>query len=105
MGAALLGICALLGLISSGPVATAVPSPSPAASGIDKLRHIIVVMRRDVPTYTGKLPDIIVKTVFGCARGRYGTTLDYVSRTVEALRQSGMPDRALEALLKRCGDP
>ncbi|RKP49141.1 gamma-glutamylcyclotransferase [Trinickia fusca] len=60
------------------------------------------VMRRDVPTYTGKLPDAIVKTVFGCARGRYGTTLDYVSRTVEALRASGMPDRALEALLKRC---
>lgn len=60
------------------------------------------VMRRDVPTYTGKLPDAIVKTVFGCAHGRYGTTLDYVSRTVEALRASGMPDRALEALLKRC---
>ncbi|CAN7501002.1 gamma-glutamylcyclotransferase [Trinickia sp. LjRoot230] len=62
------------------------------------------VMRRDVPTYTGKLPDSIVKTVFGCARGRYGTTLEYVSRTVDALRESGMPDRALEALLKRCLD-
>jgi cation transport protein ChaC len=60
------------------------------------------IMRRDVPTYTGKLSDAIVKTVFGCARGRYGTTLDYVSRTVEALRESGMPDRALEALLERC---
>ncbi|MGN6649864.1 gamma-glutamylcyclotransferase [Trinickia sp.] len=60
------------------------------------------VMRRDVPTYTGKLPDDIVKTVLTCARGRYGTTLDYVCRTVEALRECGMPDRALEALLKRC---
>jgi cation transport protein ChaC len=60
------------------------------------------VMRRDVPTYTGKLPDAVVKTVLGCARGRYGTTLDYVSRTVAALRESGIPDRALEALLKRC---
>jgi cation transport protein ChaC len=70
-------------------------------------RHVAAlafVMRRNVPTYTGKLPDAVVKTVFGCARGRYGTTLDYVSRTVEALRQSGMPDRALEALLKRCRD-
>jgi cation transport protein ChaC len=63
------------------------------------------VMRRDVPTYTGKLSDAVVKTVFGCARGRYGTTLDYVSRTVEALRESGMPDRALEALLERCRVP
>lgn len=60
------------------------------------------VMRRDVPSYTGKLRDDVVKTVFGCACGRYGTTLDYVSRTVDALRDSGMPDRALEALLARC---
>jgi cation transport protein ChaC len=59
-------------------------------------------MRRDAPTYTGKLPDPVVRAVFGCACGRYGTTLDYVSRTVKALRESGMPDHALEALLKRC---
>jgi glutathione-specific gamma-glutamylcyclotransferase len=60
------------------------------------------VMRRDIPTYTGKLADEVVQAVFGCASGRYGTTLDYVSRTVTALRESGMPDRALEALLARC---
>jgi glutathione-specific gamma-glutamylcyclotransferase len=60
------------------------------------------VMRRDATSYTGKLADPIVRTVLGCASGRYGTTLDYVSRTVEALRESGMPDRALEALLRRC---
>lgn len=60
------------------------------------------IMRRDVPTYTGKLSDDMVKAVFACARGRYGTTLDYVCRTVEALRECGMPDRALEALLRRC---
>jgi glutathione-specific gamma-glutamylcyclotransferase len=60
------------------------------------------VMRRDVPSYTGKLADHVVRHVFGCACGRYGTTLDYVSRTVEALRECGMPDRALEALLRRC---
>ena len=69
-----------------------------------RVAALAFVMRRDVPTYTGKLPDTVVKTVLGCARGRYGTTLDYVSRTVEALRQSGMPDRTLEALLKRCAD-
>jgi glutathione-specific gamma-glutamylcyclotransferase len=60
------------------------------------------VMRRDVPSYTGKLNDQTVRTVLGCACGRYGTTLDYVRRTVEALRESGMPDRALEQLLARC---
>ncbi|MGH8780946.1 gamma-glutamylcyclotransferase [Paraburkholderia sp.] len=60
------------------------------------------VMRRDVASYTGKLTDDVVRTVLGCARGRYGTTLDYVSRTVAALRESDMPDRALEGLLARC---
>ena len=67
-----------------------------------RVEALAFVMRRDVPTYTGRLPDDIVKAVLSCAQGRYGTTLDYVCRTVEALRESGMPDRALEALLKRC---
>jgi glutathione-specific gamma-glutamylcyclotransferase len=75
--------------------------PCALADG-QRVSALSFVMRRDVATYTGKLTDAVVKTVLGCARGRYGTTLDYVSRTVEALRESGMPDRALEALLERC---
>lgn len=67
-----------------------------------RVTALAFVMRRDVPTYTGKLPDHVVKEVFDRAKGRYGTTLDYVSRTVDALRASGIPDRALEALLARC---
>ncbi|GLU33020.1 gamma-glutamylcyclotransferase [Trinickia caryophylli] len=67
-----------------------------------RVKALAFVMRRDVPTYTGKLSDAVVRTVLGCACGRYGTTRDYVSRTVAALRESGMPDRALESLLKRC---
>jgi glutathione-specific gamma-glutamylcyclotransferase len=60
------------------------------------------VMRREASTYTGKLADPMVRHVLGCATGRYGTTLDYVCRTVTALRECGMPDRQLEALLQRC---
>jgi cation transport protein ChaC len=67
-----------------------------------RVAALAFVMRRDVPSYTGKLSDQMVHTVLGCATGRYGTTLDYVNRTVAALRASGMPDRALEALLRRC---
>jgi cation transport protein ChaC len=61
------------------------------------------VMRREALTYTGKLPDALIRHVMQCATGRYGTTHDYVTRTVAALRESGMPDRALEDLLRRCG--
>jgi cation transport protein ChaC len=69
-----------------------------------KVEALSFVMRREAATYTGKLGDPIVRRVFGCATGRYGTTLEYVSRTVAALRECGMPDRALEALLQRCKD-
>jgi cation transport protein ChaC len=67
-----------------------------------RVEALAFVMRREVPSYTGKLPDEIVQMVFECASGRYGTTLDYVSRTAAALRETGIPDRALEALLARC---
>jgi glutathione-specific gamma-glutamylcyclotransferase len=67
-----------------------------------RVSALAFVMRRDVASYTGKLSDATVRTVLGCATGRYGTTLDYVRRTVDALRESGMPDRALERLLARC---
>ncbi|MEJ0003096.1 MAG: gamma-glutamylcyclotransferase [Pararobbsia sp.] len=61
------------------------------------------VMRREAPTYAGKLGDEMIRHVMQHASGRYGTTRDYITRTVAALRESGMPDRALEALLRRCG--
>ena len=67
-----------------------------------RVEALAFVMRREAASYTGKLADGVVRTVLGCACGRYGTTFEYVSRTVEALRESGMPDRALEALLRRC---
>lgn len=68
-----------------------------------RVAALAFVMRRDVEAYTGRLSDEMVRAVLDCASGRYGTTLDYVQRTVVALRDSGMPDRALERLLARCG--
>ena len=40
--------------------------------------------------------------VLANASGRYGTTRDYVEQTISALRSHAMPDRNLEARLKRC---
>jgi len=60
------------------------------------------VMRREAPTYAGRLTDDVLRAVFEHASGRYGTTLDYVERTAAALRACGMPDLQLENVLKRC---
>lgn len=69
----------------------------------ERVRALTFVIQRDTPGYTGKLSDATIKTIFSCARGRYGTTLDYVRHTAAALRAHGMPDRSLEKLLSRCG--
>ncbi|KTC64193.1 calcium transporter ChaC [Pseudomonas fluorescens ABAC62] len=50
------------------------------------------------PSYS----DVVLNHVLQSACGRYGTTRDYVEQTVNALRSHAMPDKGLEARLKRC---
>ena len=61
------------------------------------------VLERHLPSYAGNLPDHVLSQVFESASGRYGSTREYVEQTVSALRSHAMPDRNLEARLKRCG--
>jgi cation transport protein ChaC len=67
-----------------------------------RIQALSFVMRRGIPTYAGRLPDAVLRTVLERASGRYGTTHEYVARTVHALREHGIVDLALESLLKRC---
>ncbi|BBP84340.1 gamma-glutamylcyclotransferase [Pseudomonas sp. Pc102] len=60
------------------------------------------VLRRNLPCYAGALPDHVLTQVFAGACGHYGTTRDYVEKTVNSLRAHAMPDRKLEAALMRC---
>ena len=60
------------------------------------------VLRRNLPCYAGALPDHVLTQVFADACGHYGTTRDYVEKTVNSLRAHAMPDRKLEAALMRC---
>ena len=60
------------------------------------------VLERHLPSYAGNLPDGVLSQVLANASGRYGTTRDYVEQTISALRSHAMPDRNLEARLKRC---
>jgi len=67
-----------------------------------RVRALSFVIRRDSSAYAGQLDDQVVKHVLAHARGHFGTTLEYVEKTVVALRAAGIPDRTLEALLQRC---
>jgi len=68
-----------------------------------RIRALSFVIKRDSPAYAGTLPDAVLRHVLREARGTYGTTREYVEKTVLALRAAGIPDRHLETLLNRCG--
>ena len=56
-------------------------------------------LSRRSPNYTGRIDDPALLAILRHAHGRYGSTLDYVVRTAEALRQHRMCDRESERLL------
>ena len=56
-------------------------------------------LSRRSPNFTGRLPDIDLLQVLRQARGRYGTTLDYLLHTAHALGERGMLDRELARLV------
>jgi cation transport protein ChaC len=59
---------------------------------------------RSSPSYTGNLSPAQYQHIFQNATGRYGTTLDYAKETFHSLKQQGIHDKALEALLKHAKD-
>lgn len=56
-------------------------------------------LSRRSPNFTGRLDDAELLHILRHARGRYGSTLDYLVRTAEALRQHRMCDRESERLV------
>ena len=55
-------------------------------------------LSRRSPNFTGRLSDEEMLHILQHAKGRYGSTLDYLLRTAEALRQHRMCDRESERL-------
>lgn len=59
-------------------------------------RALAFTLSRHSPSWTGALSDAELLDIFTHARGRYGTTLDYLMRTVQGLREQGIRDAELE---------
>ncbi|MFF7707420.1 gamma-glutamylcyclotransferase [Pseudomonas sp. NPDC007930] len=70
-----------------------------------KVQALGFVLQRHLPSYAGNLPDDLLVQVLASACGRSGTTREYVEQTIAALRTHAMPDRNLEARIRRCFNP
>jgi glutathione-specific gamma-glutamylcyclotransferase len=56
-------------------------------------------LSRKSPQHTGSIDDSRMLHILRHAKGRYGTTLDYLLRTAQALRERGVKDREIERLV------
>ena len=55
-------------------------------------------LSRSSPNHTGRINDVHLLEILRNARGRYGTTLEYLLETAQALRDHGIRDREIERL-------
>jgi len=63
------------------------------------VRALGFTLNRTSPQYLGPLPDAQMVDILCTACGRFGTTLDYLLRTAESLRERGIRDREIERLV------
>ena len=63
------------------------------------VRALTFTLSRRSPNFTGELSAQQYREIFDRACGRYGTTLDYASKTLHCLREHGIHDPALHRLL------
>ena len=59
-------------------------------------RALAFTLSRQSPSWTGDLSEAELLHVLRHARGRYGSTLEYLLRTVQGLREHGIRDGELE---------
>jgi cation transport protein ChaC len=72
--------------------------PCRTAQGV--VPALAFTLSRRSPNFLPHLPDPDMLHILRHARGRYGTTLDYLLRTADALKERGMLDRELARLVK-----
>lgn len=78
--------------------------PSRTADG--PVTALAFTLSRRSPNYTGAIDEETLLAILRHARGRYGSTLDYLVETAHCLRQRGIHDAAIErhvALARRHG--
>jgi glutathione-specific gamma-glutamylcyclotransferase len=69
------------------------------------LRALAFIVRTDGINYCGGLSEAELVMILRTARGSFGTSLDYLQRTVQALRADGLRDPHLERLARLADAP
>ncbi len=70
------------------------PCRTPAGT----VRALAFTLDRTSPAHTGEIGDAEMLDILRHARGRYGSTLEYLLETAASLRQRGIRDREIERL-------
>ena len=64
-----------------------------------EVQALAFTLSRRSPQHTGRLAEAQMLDILRHARGRFGTTLDYLLETARALRERGVQDREIERLV------
>ncbi|HSV68556.1 MAG TPA: gamma-glutamylcyclotransferase [Methylibium sp.] len=82
------------------------PKWLPCRTADGPVTALAFTLSRRSPNYTGAVDEDTLLAILRHARGRYGSTLDYLVETAHCLRQRGIRDTAIErhvALARRHG--
>jgi cation transport protein ChaC len=82
------------------PSAVYDPRWLPCRTAHGEVRGLAFTLSRHSPNFTGMMADHEMLHIFRHARGRFGTTLDYLLETANALRRRGLRDREIERLVE-----
>ncbi|MFI4929375.1 MAG: gamma-glutamylcyclotransferase [Burkholderiales bacterium] len=81
------------------PSAVYDPRWLPCRTSHGEVRALAFTLSRRSPSFVETLADRDLLHVFKHAKGRFGTTLDYLIETAEALRRRGLRDREIERMV------
>jgi len=70
----------------------------PCRTAAGTVRALAFTLDRASPAHTGEIADAELLDILRHARGRYGSTLEYLLQTATSLRERGIRDREIERL-------
>lgn len=72
----------------------------PCHTGRGLVAGLAFTLPRHSDSHLGRLPDAQMLDILRHARGRYGSTLDYLVQTADSLKAHGLRDREVERLVQ-----